>query len=70
MEEKQKRLKWSSKNVKPGMHFRSSSMGEIDPEMYKKNENNNNTALHDLKKNLRDELNSMAMPSNDSDGEF
>lgn len=69
IEEKQKRLKWSSKNVKTGIHFRSSSMGEIDSEVYKKNENNNNNAIHNLKKNLRDELNSMVMLPNDSEEE-
>ncbi len=45
-------------------------MGEIDPENFKKNESNNNFALINLKKNLRDELNSMAILPNDSDGEF
>lgn len=71
VEEKQKRLKWSAKNIKPGMHFRSSSMGEIDPDMYnKKNESNNSNALNNLKKNLRDELHSMTMLPNESDGEY
>lgn len=70
VEEKQKRLKWSSKNLKSGIHFRSSSMGEIDPEMYKKNENNNNNVLSNLKKNLREELNSLVILPNDSDGEY
>jgi hypothetical protein len=70
VDEKQKRLKWSSKNLKSGIHFRSSSMGEIGHEMYKKNENNNNNVLSNLKKNLREELNSLVMLPNDSDGEY
>jgi len=73
VEEKQKRLKWSAKNNKQGLHFRSSSMGEMDPEMFKKienNNNNNNNALNNLKRNLRDELHSMNMLHYESDEEY
>ena len=43
-------------------------MEEINAEMYQKHDPNN--ALNNIKKNLRDELNSMVMIPQDSDGEY
>jgi hypothetical protein len=67
--EKQKRLNWNIKNnLKTNNHFRSSSMEELNAEVYKKQESSN--ALISLKKNLRDELSSIVMMPQDSEGEY
>lgn len=54
--------------MKTTNHFRSSSMEDLNAEIYKKQESNN--ALSSLKKNLREELNSMVMMPQDSEEEY
>lgn len=71
VEDKQKRLKWKLKNInynKTGNQFRSSSMDDLNSELYKKYENSYN--INNLKKSLRDELRNMGRVYDDSENEF
>jgi len=45
-------------------------MGDINSDAIKNFHDNQNNALNSLKKNLREELSSMAMIVQDSDGEY
>jgi len=69
VEDKQKRFQKGLKVNLKSTHLRSSSMGNIIFDKNKNQENTNN-ALINLKKNLREELNSMIMMPHDSEGEY
>lgn len=71
-EDKQKRLHWNTRSqYKSGStQFRSSSMEDINPEAYLKNDNQNQNDLLNMKKNLRDELHSMTMLPESEEEEF
>jgi hypothetical protein len=70
LDEKQKRLTWNNKNKIPTTtkHMRSTSMELISSDAYL-NKGNDNSAINNLKKNLREELSSMNI-INDADDDF
>lgn len=70
MEDKQKRFQKGAKVNLKVTHLRSSSMGNIIFNNNKFQDNNTNNSLVNLKKNLREELNSMIMMPHDSEGEY
>ena len=51
-------------------HMRSTSMELISSDAYLKGGGNTNSALLDLKKNLREELSSINMAKDDEDDDF
>jgi hypothetical protein len=64
IDEKQKRLNWNNKNKEIptfSKNMRSASMELINSDIYLKGASDNNAAIKNLKKNLRESLSSMNM---------